>query len=103
MIEQIMSTGQVVRSRATTIARTETARVSSTLTKIRAQHIGSPGYIWRTVHDQRVRDTHRKMDGVFVYWDKPVVVDVGVPPYHAGCIWNCRCFADPVIPDQYRV
>jgi SPP1 gp7 family putative phage head morphogenesis protein len=101
LVEHIMETGRVTRSRATMIARTETARVSSSLTMARATHIGSEGYIWRTVRDGRVRKSHKEMEGRFVRWDDPPSPDPGVPPYHAGQIWNCRCFAEVVIPERY--
>ena len=101
LIEHIMETGRVTRNRATMIARTETARVSSSLTQARAQHIGSEGYIWSTVRDGRVRKSHRDMEGKFVRWDSPPEVDPGVPPYHAGQVWNCRCFANVIVPDRF--
>ncbi len=101
MVNAILESGDVARSRATMIARTETARASSLLTQVRAVHVGSDGYIWRTVRDRRVRSTHRHMEGKFVRWDSPPVVDPGVPPYHAGQVWNCRCFPETVIPDRY--
>ena len=103
LAEHILETGRVTRNRATLIARTETSRISSALTMVRSQHVGSEGYIWRTVRDQRTRPSHRKMDGKFIRWDSPPVVDQGVPPYHAGMIWRCRCFCDPVIPERYDV
>lgn len=101
MIDAILESGHVARSRATMIARTETARASSLLTQVRATHVGSDGYIWRTVRDRRVRSSHKHMEGKFVRWDSPPVVDPGVPPYHAGQIWNCRCFSEVVVPDRY--
>lgn len=102
LVQHIMETGRVTRNRATMIARTETARVSSALTMARAQHVGSEGYIWRTVRDGRVRKSHREMEGQFVRWDSPPVIDPGVPPYHAGMVWNCRCFSEVVVPDRFR-
>ena len=101
LMQHIMETGNVTRSRATLIARTETGRVSTGLTMVRAQHIGSEGYIWRTIRDRVVRDSHRHMEGKFCRWDSPPVVEPGKPPYHAGQIYNCRCFAEPIIPDRY--
>jgi SPP1 gp7 family putative phage head morphogenesis protein len=101
MIKIIMDQGEVSRNKATLIARTETARVSSLLTEVRAKHVGSEGYIWRTVRDRRVRKSHKDMEGKFIRWDDPPVVDQGVPPYHAGQFPNCRCFAQPIMPDRY--
>jgi SPP1 gp7 family putative phage head morphogenesis protein len=106
LAEHILETGDVSRNRANLIARTETARVASALTMVRAQHLGSPGYFWHSVRDHRVRDTHRIMDnrsaqGEMFYWDNPPEVEPGMF-YHPGMIWNCRCFAEPIIPDVYN-
>lgn len=103
--DRIMETGHVTRSRADLIARTETSRVASTLTMVRAQHIGSPGYFWRSVRDRRVRDSHRLMDrrsmeGEMFRWDQPPEVEPG-KFYHPGHFPNCRCWPDPVIPAEY--
>jgi SPP1 gp7 family putative phage head morphogenesis protein len=98
MHDLIMQSGQVSKSRATLIARTETARVSSLLTQARAQNIGSEGYIWRTVGDADVRPRHRKLEGKFIKWSEPPVAGENGELAHAGQIYNCRCFAEPIIP-----
>jgi len=104
LIKVIMDQGQVSRNKATLIARTETARVSSLLTQTRATHVGGTHYIWSTVRYARVRESHRKMNGQTIAWDAPPSPDgPGVGPYHAGQIWNCRCFAIPIIPDRYPI
>lgn len=95
-VEEIMKSGKVARSRATMIARTETARAASTLTQARARYIGSDGYIWRTSRDGDVRPSHKKMEGKFVSWDAPPTLD-GLTG-HAGCLPNCRCYPEPLIP-----
>ncbi|MGK2829233.1 phage head morphogenesis protein [Ralstonia pseudosolanacearum] len=94
---EIMRSGEVAKSRAMLIARTEVTRTATTLTQARATHIGSKGYIWRTAGDGDVRQSHREMNGEFVPWDKPPELD-GMTG-HAGCLPNCRCYAEPVIPD----
>ncbi len=99
IIAEIMRTGHVTASRATLIARTETARTSSLLTQARAQHIGSEGYIWRTALDSDVRRLHRPLEGRFIRWDSPPVAGQRGERAHAGCIYNCRCYPEPVIPD----
>ncbi len=100
LAQEILRSGHVAASRATLIARTETAKAASILTEARAAHVGSPGYIWRTVHDSDVRKTHREMEGKFIPWNDPPVVEPGKPPYHAGQTYNCRCFAEPILPDD---
>ena len=83
------------RARAELIARTECARQNSILTQTRAVSAGSEGYIWRTAEDGRVRPTHAALNGRFIRWDDPPECDPGHHA-HAGQIWNCRCWAEPV-------
>ncbi len=97
LVAEIMRTGEVTRSRAELIARTEVGRASTVITQVRAESIGSNGYIWRTVGDSDVRPSHRKMNGKFVRWDRPPTLDKLTG--HAGALPNCRCYCEPVIPD----
>jgi SPP1 gp7 family putative phage head morphogenesis protein len=87
-----------VKSRANTIARTETARVQSNVTAVRAVHIGSTGFIWRTMLDKDVRPLHRGFEGQFYPWSQPPRLDDNRPGL-PGTIYNCRCYAEPVFPD----
>lgn len=97
---EIQKTGSVTKSRAILIAQTEVSRSATTLTQARAQHIGSPGYFWRTSEDGAVREDHRELNGKFFTWDNPPVADKRTDETaHPGCIYRCRCWADPVIPD----
>lgn len=97
--KDVLATGKVTEARAKLIARTEVSRAQSNLTQARAMYAGSPGYIWRTAKDGAVRDTHQAMEGVYVPWNKPPKTDKHLDPYHAGCGPNCRCWAEPVLPD----
>lgn len=97
--KEIMRTSTVSQSRARLIARTEVSRTAGGLMEARARSVGSLGYIWRTSKDADVRETHQKMEGVYVPWDQPPKTDKSLDPYHAGCGPNCRCFAEPVLPD----
>jgi SPP1 gp7 family putative phage head morphogenesis protein len=92
----IMKTGKVTESRARLIALTEVSRAAFELTSARAQHLGSTHYIWRTCHDSAVRDSHKRMDGQVIAWDDPPEVDPG-KRYHAGAVFNCRCFCEPLL------
>ncbi|WP_019104172.1 phage minor head protein [Chromobacterium haemolyticum] len=103
---EIMRSGEVARSRATLIARTGVSSTATNLTQARALHIGSEGYFWRTVGDSDVRESHRKMNGKFVRWDEPPTLTEtsGTGKSfsmtgHAGCVPNCRCYAEPIIPE----
>jgi SPP1 gp7 family putative phage head morphogenesis protein len=98
--KEIMRTEEVTTSRAVLIARTETARTAATLTQARAEHIGADSYIWRTSGDSTVRSDHRKLNGKVFQWNNPPVADErSGERAHPGCIYNCRCYAEPIIPD----
>ena len=96
---EILQTGRVTQSRAMLIARTEVARTASALTQSRALYVGSEGYIWRTSLDEQVRPSHRKMEGKYVRWDSPPTLTDGTVT-HAGQIYNCRCWPEPVMADE---
>jgi SPP1 gp7 family putative phage head morphogenesis protein len=91
------------RAKAQLIARTECSKTSTALTRARAQNMGLEFYEWRTSEDQRVRQSHKKMDHVLIRWDDPpspenLAGEKNPPaPYQAGCIWNCRCYPAPVL------
>lgn len=94
---EIGRSGKVTASRATLIARTEVARTASKLTEARAQHVGSVAYVWRTAGDGDVRKSHKEMAGKVVRWDAPPTLSDGTKT-HAGQIFNCRCYPEPILP-----
>jgi len=97
---EIMRSGEVAKSRATLIARTEVARTSSNLTEARATAIGSTHYVWRTSHDSTVRPDHKVLNGkVFAWKDPPVADQHSGARANPGCIYNCRCFAEPILSE----
>lgn len=84
------------------IARTEVSKTQSILTRARAEQLNVNWYVWRTEQDQRVRKSHRIMEGVLVRWNAPPSPEMlaGEPfvgNYNAGEIWNCRCYAEPLV------
>lgn len=94
----ILQTGHVTRGRARTIARTEVARTSSLLMESRARYVGSTHYIWHTSQDADVRPSHRHLNRRTFAWDDPPVSEEGGERSHPGQIWNCRCWAEPILP-----
>lgn len=96
--KQILKSGHVTKSRATLIARTETARAQGTFTQVRAQSIGADSYIWQTAEDEDVRASHRKLDGKVFKWNDPPECDPGIRA-NPGGTYNCRCIAIPIIPE----
>lgn len=90
------------KARIDVIARTETSKVSTALTMARAESLGLDWYIWRTSRDSRVRKSHDHMEDVLVNWKNPpsperLIGQESVGNYHAGNIYNCRCYPEPVV------
>lgn len=104
-IEKIIrqDTDKHSRASARLIARTEVSKTQSALTQARAQTLDLQWYAWRTALDgKRVRASHRLMEGVLVNWRDPpspeqLAGEKNVGYYHAGNIWNCRCYSDPLL------
>jgi SPP1 gp7 family putative phage head morphogenesis protein len=97
---EVLATGHVTASEARMLARTGVSTTATALTRARAEHIGSPGYIWRTSKDGAVRPSHKGMEGKFVPWNQPPTLDHYTA--HCGEFANCRCFPEVVIPERFR-
>ncbi len=91
----IGQTEQVTASRAMLIARTESARAAAVITEERAKAVGATSYIWRTAGDSDVRKSHAEMEGEVCSYDNPPIVDG--EPLNPGQIYNCRCYAEPIL------
>lgn len=99
----------VSRTRANLIARTESAKTQSSLTESRSEAMGYHWYVWQTAHDERVRSSHKHMQGVICRFDDPPDPEelIGMinqaQHYNPGGIWNCRCFASPIINPDFGI
>lgn len=93
---------RLTESHARLIARTETSKASTALTRVRAESAGLRWYVWKTSEDARVRSSHRHMDGVICSWDDPpsperLVRQKDYGNYNPGEIFNCRCYPAPLL------
>jgi SPP1 gp7 family putative phage head morphogenesis protein len=102
IVKDIMATGDVTRSRANTIARTEVSRTASEIQATRAKGLDSEGFIWRTARDRDVRPLHKRYEGKYFTWNNPPPLDDGESGL-PGTIYNCRCWAEPVIAGETPV
>ena len=93
----------LVRSRVALIARTETSKASTALTRVRSEEIGIDWYVWQNSHDERVRPSHRLMGGVLCRYSDPPDPEALAGEkyryghYDAGDIFNCRCYPAPFL------
>lgn len=102
--DQMGFSTQAAVSRATLIARTETARANASINQARAVSVGSNQYRWHNSGDESVRHSHKfykgkRLQGMIFAWDKPPTLDDGMTG-HPGTFPNCRCFAEPVFVDE---
>ena len=80
------------------IARTEISKTSSIITQAKAQSIGLNFYTWETSSDEKVRSSHKHMQGVICSFNIPILPEryIGknsnLTPGVAGCFPNCRCY-----------
>lgn len=88
----------VSKTRATFIARQETAMLVSKFREERYKSAGVRQYIWSTSKDQRVRPDHKDLNGQVFDWDNPPIVDKAHGRRgHPGTDFGCRCIALPVV------
>lgn len=90
--KEIKNSFGITDRRAKLIARDQTKKLNSSLTKLRQQELGVEEYIWQTVQDERVRPTHQANNGKKFRWDDPPA-----KTGHPGNDVNCRCIARPVL------
>jgi SPP1 gp7 family putative phage head morphogenesis protein len=94
---------QITKARAALIARTETSKASTALTRARAEDLGLQWGQWITAKDQRVRPSHKNLDGALMRFDDPPQPEalIGQPSTLgrglAGEFPNCRCNFLPLI------
>ena len=81
--------------RAKLIIRTESAKLNSALTEMRAKNLGLVAFVWSTSEDSRVRLSHKMMDGVLVFYSTRLSLDKMIG--FAGEFPNCRCIGIPVV------
>jgi SPP1 gp7 family putative phage head morphogenesis protein len=93
----------LTNSRIQLLARTGVSSSSTLLTEARCDELDLPWFTWYTSKDQRVRPSHRNMDGVLVSWrdlPSPEAL-IGQKPYLGhyapGDCPNCRCGPLPVL------
>lgn len=79
----------IEKRRAQLIARNAPLQYSGALTKHHQMSAGIKSYIWQSSRDERVRDSHRRLDGEIFDWNsrRP----------HPRSEVNCRCDAVPLL------
>ncbi len=84
----------ILDRRAQLIARDQLSKASADFNRLRHQQAGITHYRWRTSADERVRERHRRLDGIVYEYDKPTGAEEGLPP---GQPVACRCIAQGIV------
>jgi SPP1 gp7 family putative phage head morphogenesis protein len=96
--EEIQKQFGVAERHAKLIARDQLAKYYGAVNKARQQELGLTKFIWRTVNDERVRDSHEALEGQTFSWDDLPTNERGEEIY-PGSDYQCRCSAEPVMDD----
>ncbi len=82
---------RIGNARAKLIGRDQVSKAMGELNRIRQTEVGITKYRWLTSGDDRVRTSHREINGDIFLWSNP-------PSFgHPGQDFNCRCVAVPII------
>lgn len=102
LIDKIQNRFDVSQTKAAFLARQETSMFVSQVRQVRFREVGITKYIWRTSGDSEVRPDHRKLNGREFEYAKPPVVDEATGRRgNPGIDFNCRCIAEPVMPEVF--
>ena len=101
LVKEIQQSYQVGKRHAGLIARDQIAKLNGQIQQAQQQDAGITSYRWNTSGDQRVRKSHRDLDGKIFHWDDPPENSDG-RKCHPGQDYNCRCVAIPVF-DRNRL
>ena len=97
---QIQEQFGVTKRRAALIATDQVGKLNGELNALRQQNLGVRRYRWSTSLDERVRRSHRSLEGSIQEWARPPVVDPRTGERgHPGQPIRCRCSAIPIIDD----
>lgn len=97
IVKEIKRAYGVSRRRAELIARDQTAKLNGQIQRAQQLDAGITEYIWSTTGDERVRKSHRALNGKRFSWDDPPVVDERTGRRcHPGQDFQCRCIGRPV-------
>ena len=95
MLKEIQRAYKVGLKHARLIARDQTAKLNGQIQRHQQIDAGITEYIWCTSGDERVRDSHKALDGKKFSWDNPPLNSDG-RACHPGEDYQCRCIGRPV-------
>lgn len=95
MAKDIQRAYGISKRKAKFIARDQTAKLNGQIQRAQQQDAGITEYIWSTTGDERVRDSHKELNGHKFSWNEAPVNSDG-RQCHPGEDYGCRCIGRPV-------
>ena len=95
MAKEIQKAYGIGRRRARFIALDQTAKLYARITEAQQEDAGIEEYMWSDSGDERVRRSHKELNGKIFRWDDPPTNSDG-RTCHPGEDYGCRCVAIPV-------
>lgn len=103
MVKDLRSQYNINLRHARLIARDQTAKLNGQITRFQQEDAGIEYYEWSTSGDERVRESHKKLDGKIFRWsDEPPETDNGRHCF-PGTDYQCRCVALPVFSHEMNL
>lgn len=101
LTEMIRHRYGVTANKARFLARQETSLFMAKYRKQRFDQAGVRRYKWSTAHDERVRDSHKHLDGRVFSYDQPPITDRSAGTRNnPGEDFNCRCVDIPLLETE---
>lgn len=108
--QNIQKRFEISSRHAKMIARDQTAKLNSSLARLRQEEVGIKTFIWQTSGDDRVRKSHKVLDGMECSWNDDSIYrkpgettwrkksSIGGAEYQPGQDFQCRCVSIPIMP-----
>jgi len=99
LMQDIKGRFQVSRSKASLLARDQTAKLTGKINEEQQVKHGITKYVWSTSGDANVRQSHAELDGTIQDWAAPPEIPGEGYSAHPGEDFQCRCVGIPVPPN----
>lgn len=96
LMDAIEERYSVSESRAELIARDQVNKFQGDLSRVRQRDLGIKSFVWRTMGDERVRDSHALRNGQRYEWSDPPEGETPGEPI------QCRCHAEPDVESVFE-
>lgn len=103
LVEGIRREYGETRNHARFIAQQETSMFQAAFRQERFGEAGVTTYMWRTAHDERVRESHRLLNGRILFYSTPPIVDLRTGRRaNPGVDYGCRCADLPALANMAK-